>query len=438
MPLFDKNRLEIFRSKLRALFKRKPQESEKIVKLGKRERLELLKEAFPKKFGKTISKQEYFRAIQAMRKAEQAETDFQKKRNIRKKIKFLKQLENQAEGEASKREIKIPVRRQTAAEEEMPEGVAEEEIAEQAAQQKKEQAQAKEPVQIKEKVKEVEVEKKETEQLKAATITAEKTPTPRKVQEAEKEEERRIAEEFEKTKEENPEIFKIKADLYKLYGSTIQPSTGKAPTAKNGEVIEEEEESEFLGKPNILQSSQELHGNVFPKKFSQKGKSFAEAITGSQRESSNGTQSPQSLRDSSKQEATPVFEKPDILKDNLSEKLGIKRAVKAKADQDTSIFGGKDEISRLELRRKLRYDPKVWKAGVQTRFNLTREQRENLEKELFSEFKIYGKNISKEDFKHKLKLMARERMSAAVKGNFVQQEKLRREINFLKKIGGIK
>ncbi len=436
MPLFDKNRLEIFRSKLRALFKKKPAESEKIVKLGKRERLELLKEAFPKKFGKTISKQEYFRAIQAMRKAEQAETDFQKKRNIRKKIKFLKQFEEEENLEEAKREIKIPIKHQPAEIEEGLEGLAKNKIEGQSVEQEEGSTSIKEQVQKKEEGPLVDKDRS-VQGVEGSTIVAEKTPTARKVQEAEKEEEEKIAKEFQEAEKENPEIFKIKTDLYKLYGSNIQPSTGKASTAKEDESAEEED-GEFLGKPDVLQSSQELHGNVFPKKFSQKGKGLMEAFTDSQRESSKGTQSLQSLRNSSKQESAPIFEKPDILKDNLSEKLGIKRAVKARADHDASIFGGKNELSRIELRRKLRYDPKVWKAGVQTRFNLTREQRENLEKELFSDIKIYGRNISKEDFKHKLKLMTKERTNAAVKGNFAQQEKLRREINFLKKIGGIK
>ncbi len=100
---------------------------------------------------------------------------------------------------------------------------------------------------------------------------------------------------------------------------------------------------------------------------------------------------------------------------------------------DLSIFGGKAELSRPELRYKLKKDPRVWRAGKAARFDLSPAEREKLESQVFPQ--IYGKNISKADLSARIRLMQKER------GNTVdlkKKERLRREINFLKKIGGIK
>jgi len=109
-----------------------------------------------------------------------------------------------------------------------------------------------------------------------------------------------------------------------------------------------------------------------------------------------------------------------------------------RGSQEGSIFGGNSELSRLELKEKLRSDASVWKAGVSSRFNLSREERAKLEKELFSDFGTYGRNISRKDFETKIKLMNKEKVNAGGRGDFAKQEKLRKEVNFLKKIGGIK
>ncbi len=101
--------------------------------------------------------------------------------------------------------------------------------------------------------------------------------------------------------------------------------------------------------------------------------------------------------------------------------------------RDGSIFGGEEEISRIEMRHKLRYDPKVWQAGRQSRLNLSPTDREKLEKELFP--RIYGKDISKADLSRKIKMMSKERGSTT---DFKRKETLRRQINFLKRIGGVK
>lgn len=123
------------------------------------------------------------------------------------------------------------------------------------------------------------------------------------------------------------------------------------------------------------------------------------------------------------------FSKPGFLK-NAAKKTAVAKS------SDTSIFGGKEELTRMQLRHKLRYDPKVWEAGVETRLNLkidlSRAGRERLEKELFPN--TYGRNISKADIKRRVRMMVIEQGGA----DPARRETLRREVKFLKKIGGIK
>src|SRR3989344_9253287 len=68
-----------------------------------------------------------------------------------------------------------------------------------------------------------------------------------------------------------------------------------------------------------------------------------------------------------------------------------------KTSSDTSVFGGKAEISREELRQKLRTDPHVWEKQVQAGLSFAPEERAKLEKELPVE--LYGDNISKSDLR---------------------------------------
>ena len=112
--------------------------------------------------------------------------------------------------------------------------------------------------------------------------------------------------------------------------------------------------------------------------------------------------------------------------------LNISKPKETVVSKDTSIFEGKDEISRIDLRQKLRYDPKVWKAGVQSKFNLKPGERVNLEKEVFP--KIYGRDISKADLNRRIKAMNKEMGGTT---DAAKKESLRKEINFFKKIGGL-
>ncbi|HCC59610.1 MAG: hypothetical protein A2402_03340 [Candidatus Staskawiczbacteria bacterium RIFOXYC1_FULL_37_43] len=103
-----------------------------------------------------------------------------------------------------------------------------------------------------------------------------------------------------------------------------------------------------------------------------------------------------------------------------------------KSPADTSIFGGKSEISRIELRQKLRKDANVWNAERQVGLSLSPSERASLEKEVFSQ--ALGRDISKRDLNFAIKKMNQKRISA---NSFAEKEKLRKQINFFKKIGGI-
>lgn len=126
----------------------------------------------------------------------------------------------------------------------------------------------------------------------------------------------------------------------------------------------------------------------------------------------------------------PSFNKTDKSAINKSG-LDIPKSKEQTASADKSIFSGKPEISRAELRQKLRYDPKIWKSQRDAGLNLNPSQRVDLEKEIPQ---AYGGNISKSDLKKTILKMAAERASSM---DPKKRESLRKEINFLKKIGGI-
>ncbi len=111
---------------------------------------------------------------------------------------------------------------------------------------------------------------------------------------------------------------------------------------------------------------------------------------------------------------------------------GKKQAEKP-SQKDSSIFGGKSEVSRIDLRQKLRRDTNVWKAERQTGLTLNAIERAKLEKEIFPQ--AYGRNISKTDLNWGVKRLNQKMLSEK---NLSQKGKLRKEIKFLKKIGGIK
>jgi hypothetical protein len=109
---------------------------------------------------------------------------------------------------------------------------------------------------------------------------------------------------------------------------------------------------------------------------------------------------------------------------------GAKR--EAVAQKDSSIFGGKSEISRSELREKLE-DPRLGKVERGFGLNLSAVQRANLEKEVFSS--SLGGNISRSDLKQGIKKLNEKLANTK---NSTEHAKLRREVKFIKRIGGIK
>jgi hypothetical protein len=102
------------------------------------------------------------------------------------------------------------------------------------------------------------------------------------------------------------------------------------------------------------------------------------------------------------------------------------------APKDASIFGGKNEVSRMDLKTKLRKDPKVFAEQRKVGLNLSPLERSKLEKEVFSG--ALGRNISKTDMKFGVAKLNRKLLSTQ---NPTEHEKIRKEIKFFKKIGGV-
>lgn len=102
-------------------------------------------------------------------------------------------------------------------------------------------------------------------------------------------------------------------------------------------------------------------------------------------------------------------------------------------NRDSSIFGGKPEVSRIKLEHEMRTDAKVWQAAKQTGLNLSPVERSKLVKEVFST--ALGRNISKTDLKSSVKKLNQKMLNTQ---NSAEHAKIRKEIKFFKKIGGIK
>ncbi|MBS3065805.1 hypothetical protein J4229_02040 [Candidatus Pacearchaeota archaeon] len=104
----------------------------------------------------------------------------------------------------------------------------------------------------------------------------------------------------------------------------------------------------------------------------------------------------------------------------------------SKKQSDNYFFGDKSEVSRIDLRQKLRKDVNIWRAQKQAGLNLSPIERVKLEKEVFSQ--ALGRNISKTDLKWGVKKLNQKMLNAK---DISEKGKLRKEIKFLKKIGGI-
>ncbi len=130
----------------------------------------------------------------------------------------------------------------------------------------------------------------------------------------------------------------------------------------------------------------------------------------------------------------PKNREPLSIGENFSSEIHNKIGkTEPKTPTDSSIFAGKSEVSRIELRQKLRMDPKVWMAGKQVGLTLNPIERAKLEKEVFSQ--AYGRNISKTDLRGGIKKLNQKMLSAK---NLAEKAKIRDKIEFFKKIGGVK
>jgi hypothetical protein len=131
-------------------------------------------------------------------------------------------------------------------------------------------------------------------------------------------------------------------------------------------------------------------------------------------------------------EKTSFFEKPEFIKDDIGPHSSHKNMPKSMGTKDNSIFEGKGEISRTNLREKLE-GSKMYEAERSVGLTLSPIERSRLEKEVFSQ--NLGQNISKSDLRWGIKKLNDKMVGSK---NMAEKGKIRKEIKFFKKIGGIK
>lgn len=133
------------------------------------------------------------------------------------------------------------------------------------------------------------------------------------------------------------------------------------------------------------------------------------------------------------EQGEPIFEKPEFEED----KYGVRDANEARITQqknnDDSIFKGEDEVSRRKLESEMKSDPKVWQASKQVGLNMSPVERSKLVKEIFPS--ALGLNISKADVKTSIRRLNKKLLGAT---DPTEHAKIRKEVKFLRKIGGIK
>ena len=120
---------------------------------------------------------------------------------------------------------------------------------------------------------------------------------------------------------------------------------------------------------------------------------------------------------------TDIFEKP------ISEKI---TSTKQEKKEETIFSDENTGLSRKELEHDFRKDPKIWQAAKQSGLTMSPTERSELVKEVFSQ--AYGTNISKTDLKWGIKKLNQKLLDTK---DQAQHAKIRKEINFFKKIGGL-
>lgn len=126
-----------------------------------------------------------------------------------------------------------------------------------------------------------------------------------------------------------------------------------------------------------------------------------------------------------------LYEKPEVLNKSSVPSVAKKEQT-INQNKDSSFFEGKKEISRIALRQKLR-SAKTYAIEKSVGLTLSPVERAKLEKQVFSP--ILGYNISKSDLKLSVNKLSRKLLSTK---DAKAHEKLRKEIKFFKKLGGIK
>ena len=133
------------------------------------------------------------------------------------------------------------------------------------------------------------------------------------------------------------------------------------------------------------------------------------------------------------EQGEPIFEKPGFVEDKYGVHAANEARIAQKIKNDDSIFKGESEVSRIKLESEMKSDPKVWQASKQSGLNMSPVERSKLVKEIFPS--ALGLNISKADVKTSIRRL-NQKLSGAT--DPAEHGKIRKEIKFLKKIGGIK
>jgi ABC-type Na+ efflux pump permease subunit len=108
-------------------------------------------------------------------------------------------------------------------------------------------------------------------------------------------------------------------------------------------------------------------------------------------------------------------------------------AIEENKTAGSSIFKGEAEVSKTKLEHEMRTDTGVWQAARKEGLTLSPIERAKLVKEVFSP--AYGMNISKTDLKSGIKKLNQEMLGTK---DTAEHAKIRKEIKFLKRAGGIK
>ena len=111
----------------------------------------------------------------------------------------------------------------------------------------------------------------------------------------------------------------------------------------------------------------------------------------------------------------------------------LKQEKPAESAPDNTMFEGKPEVSRTHLEHEMRNDSKIWQAQRAVGLNFTAAERAKLVKDVFSPF--YGRNISKSDLRQSINKLGKKLLDTK---SSTEHAKIRKEIKFFKKIGGIK